>query len=171
MSAGEEGIEALDVTGYSTDFIVGAEFVYAVRRFIATQLGRWPGLLVDGVPASGRSAAHWSPEQGQGADDNPSIVGFARDPEMEQFWEDNGYALDERGEGPFSIFYRSRTGLLQGRVAELSADDPSLPAAFDGSILILTSYFTLSVVTPSDPAADHFSRSIITEFIDSFEVT
>jgi hypothetical protein len=99
----------LEITGFSTDFIVDRSFPERVRRFADGLRTRWPGLYVNGKPAGEIPDAQWEPSFKPDQEES-EIVTFSSGPEMEEFWEVNGYALNESGEGPCSLLYMARTG-------------------------------------------------------------
>ncbi|MEV8604823.1 hypothetical protein AB0465_33675 [Streptomyces griseoviridis] len=154
----------MDLTGHSTDYIVDASFPEAMRGFVRRGQLRWPGLYVYGEPL----AADWRlPEVAD--DDYAGIVTFSSGQEMEDFWEENGYALDASGQGPYSVFYRLHPlPLSAATVTGVRAGSEEAEAAVEGTALLMSRYYAVSLVTPDDPAADPFSRSVVAEFADSF---
>ncbi|MEU5957241.1 hypothetical protein [Streptomyces sp. NPDC047525] len=140
----------MEITGHSTDFIVDAGFPAAMKQFVMRQHRRWPGFFLDGAPVRAESLAAWSLPEADGdhddADGYAGIVTFSAGQAMEDFWEENGYALDSAGEGPFSVFYRPHPQPpYAGRVESVKA-------------------YAVSLVTPEDPAADPFSRDVLADF-------
>ncbi|MEU0968434.1 hypothetical protein ABZ357_24455 [Streptomyces sp. NPDC005917] len=155
----------MDLTGHSTDFTADSAFPDAMRRFVARAVRRWPRLLLSVEPAA--HEADWRlPEPD---DDYSGIVTFSSGPEMEDFWEENGYALDDSGQGPFAVFYRRRTGPLHATtISGIRTDDPDIGQAVEGTGLLMAEYYTVSLLTPEDPAADPFSAVVVKDFVDSF---
>ncbi|MER6269752.1 hypothetical protein ACFY0B_30395 [Streptomyces sp. NPDC001797] len=158
----------MDLTGHSTDFTVDASLPDAMRRFVACAQRRWPQLLLSGEPAAQK--ADWRlPEPD---DDYSGIVTFSSGPEMEDFWEENGYALDDSGQGPYAVFYRRRTRPLHATtVSGIRTDDPDIVQAVEGTGLLMAEYYTVSLLTPDDPAADPFSAAIVNDFVGTFGAT
>ncbi|MER6226957.1 hypothetical protein ABT189_41490 [Streptomyces sp900105755] len=158
----------MDLTGHSTDFTVDASLPDAMRRFVARARRRWPRLLLSGEPAA--QETDWRlPEPD---DDYSGIVTFSSGPEMEDFWEENGYALDDSGQGPYAVFYRRRNGPLHATtVSGIRTDDPDIVQAVEGTSLLMAEYYTVSLLTPDDPAADPFSAAIVDDFVGSFDAT
>ncbi|MGW5658486.1 hypothetical protein [Streptomyces humi] len=158
----------MDVTGHSTDFTVDASFPDAMRRFVTRARYRWPQLLLSGEPVA--QETDW---RLPGPDDDYSgIVTFSSGQEMEDFWEENGYALDGSGHGPYAVFYRRRTGPLHATtVSGIRTDDPDVVQAVQGTGLLMAEYYTISLLTPEDPAADPFSAAVVDDFVASFDAT
>lgn len=158
----------MDITGYSSDFIVDTTFPAAVRQFVARRQQRWPGLLLCGEPVGAQSSAEWE-LPAVDDDDHPDIITFSSGQEMEDFWDENGYALDGAGEGPFSLFYRLHAQPLRaGQVTAVRCAGPEAAAAAEGTGLLLGAHFTVSLVTPQDPATDPFSGRVLADFLESF---
>ncbi|MGW3287700.1 barstar family protein [Streptomyces sp. NPDC001002] len=137
----------MEPTGHSTDFLVDGSFPAAMGRFVRRGRLRWPGLFVYGEPLSPAAAADWRLPEAE-ADDFASIVTFSSGLEMEDFWEENGYALDASGQGPYAVFYRLHA-------------EPSHATT-------VSEYYVVSLVTPDDPAADPFSKAVVHDFVLSF---
>lgn len=131
----------MEPTGHATDFVVGTSFPDAMARFVRLSQRRWPGLFLCGRPLAADGTAGWRlPESDDAYAD---ILTFSAGQEMEDWWEDNGYALDPSGEGPYAVLYsRHRQPLPQ--------------------------HYTVSLVTPEDPATDGFCDQILEDFLASF---
>ncbi|MET9392707.1 hypothetical protein ABZY20_20330 [Streptomyces sp. NPDC006624] len=159
----------MDLTGHSTDFIADASFPEAMRRFVRLGQQRWPGLFVYGEPLTDGAAADWRlPESAD--DDFPGIVTFSSGREMEEFWEANGYALDAARQGPYAVFYRHHGQPLHATtVSGVHVRSPEQEAAAEGTRLLLSQYYAVSVVTPEDPDTDPFSRDVVRDFVASFD--
>ncbi|GAA3086946.1 hypothetical protein ACFQ0X_17955 [Streptomyces rectiviolaceus] len=159
----------MEITGHSSDFIADTAFPAAVKQFVMRQQQRWPGLFLYGEPAGAESLADWKLPDDDDDDDYSGIVTFSAGQEMEDFWEENGYALDDAGEGPFSVFYRLHPQPLRaGQVTGVQCTDPEAAAAVEGTGLLLAEYFAVSLVTPEDPATDPFSGRVLVDFLESF---
>lgn len=156
----------MELTGYSTDFVVGSGFTDTARAFIAAQASRWPGLHLDGEPASADSATLWSPKEDPD-DEYPEILTFSSGPAMEAFWEDHGYTLNSDGEGPFSLFFLPRRGPIRARLSEDADTDPVM----QGATVLLSDFHLVSLVTPDDPVTDPFSASVRDDFLHCFAAT
>ncbi|POX55405.1 hypothetical protein C3489_10150 [Streptomyces sp. Ru71] len=100
----------MDLTGHATDFVVDTSFPDAMPRFVELSLRRWPGLYLCGRPFTADDLAGWRLPESD--DEYSAIVTFAAGQEMEDSWEDNGYALDASGQGPYSVLYRSHPSPL-----------------------------------------------------------
>jgi hypothetical protein len=166
----------MDISGYSSDFVTDSAFYTALTRFAQRQLGRWPGLHIDGRPVEPASLPHWEPpaataEELPDADAGPEIVTFSSGLEMEEFWQEHGYALDAAGEGPVSVLYSaSPHPLYARRVAEVvraGAGEQDLQTV-EGIGLLLGHYLAVSLITPDNPATDAFSASVRDDFLAAF---
>ncbi|MEU2777498.1 hypothetical protein ABZ646_32545 [Streptomyces sp. NPDC007162] len=158
----------MDLTGHSTDFTVDASFPDAMRRFASRARRRWPQLLLSGEPVA--RERDWRLPEPDG--DYSGIVTFSSSPEMEDFWEENGYALDDSGQGPYAVFYRRRTGPLHATtVAGIRTDDPDVVQAVKGTGLLMAEFYTISLLTPEDPVTDPFSAAVVDDFVGSFDAT
>ncbi|MFH8487951.1 hypothetical protein [Streptomyces longisporoflavus] len=161
----------MEITGHSSDFIVDTSFATAMKQFVARQHRHWPGLFLYGEPVDAESSADWNLPEVDEDDEYSGIVTFSSGQKMEDFWEENGYALDSDDEGPFSVFYQLHPRSLHAdRVTGVrGADaDPEAVATIEGTGLLLTEYFTVSLVTPEDPATDPFSARVLRDFVESF---
>ncbi|MFG2649845.1 hypothetical protein [Streptomyces sp. NPDC048436] len=160
----------MEITGYSSDYIADLTFPVSMRRFVGRRHQRWPGLFLYGEPVSTQSLDDWKlPDDDDGDDDYSGIVTFSAGQEMEDFWEENGYALDGVGEGPFSVFYRLHSQPLRAdRVTGVRSVDAEAATALEGTGLLLAEYYAVSLVTPDDPAADPFSGRVLADFLESF---
>jgi hypothetical protein len=157
----------VEPTGHSTDFVVDASFPEAMARFVRRAEHRWPGLYLNGEPLAPGASESWrlSPPD----DDAPGIVTFSAGRGMEDFWEENGYATDAAGQGPFSVFHRLHHHTLRAEtVAGVRSDSPDAEAAAEGTRLLLTSFYAVSLVTPGDPAVDPFSAEVLDDFLTSY---
>ncbi|MFF4748483.1 hypothetical protein ACWD5R_01205 [Streptomyces sp. NPDC002514] len=156
----------MDLTGHSTDFTADMSFPEAMRRFVARAQRRWPHLLLSGEP-SVQAADWWLPEPD---DDCSGIVTFSSGSEMEDFWDENGYALDVSGQGPYAVFYRRHPGPLHATtISGVSAEAADIGAAAEGTRLLMAAYYSVSLLTPEDPASDPFSAEVVKDFAESFD--
>ncbi|MGW6270007.1 hypothetical protein [Streptomyces sp. NPDC055060] len=162
----------MEITGHSSDFTVDAAFPTAAGKFVARRRQHWPGLLLCGEPAGAGASADWTLPAADDVDDadgQPGILTFSSGHAMEEFWAEHGYALDDSGEGPFSVFYRFHPRPLRAaQVSGVRCAGPETAAAVEGTGLLLAAYFTVSLVTPEDPATDPFSGRVLADFLDSF---
>ncbi|MFF7159275.1 hypothetical protein [Streptomyces sp. NPDC008139] len=168
----------MDISGHSSDFVTDSAFYGALTRFADSRLRRWPGLHIDGRPVEPGSLPRWDPpaataEEPPGVETGPEIVTFSRGPEMEEFWEEQGYALDAAGEGPFSVLYSASPHPLHARriteVVRAGAGEEDLQTV-EGIGLLLSHYLAVSLITPDDPATDAFSASVRDDFLAAFGV-
>ena len=155
----------MDITGFSSDFIVDRSFPERVRRFVSGLRSRWPELHINGRPAVEIPETQWKPEFKSDQEES-EIITFSSGPEMEEFWEENGYALNESGEGPCSLFYLAQTG--DASTPPVYA--PRLPPEFEqeqfmGAQFLLTDFYLVSLITPLDPGEDSFSLWLKETFI------
>ncbi|UIX31608.1 hypothetical protein [Streptomyces sp. GQFP] len=121
-----------------------------------------------GEPLTADSLADWSLPAAD-EDGYSGIVTFSTGQEMEDFWEENGYVLDALGERPFSVFYRLHAQALRARtVAGVESVSAEGALAVEGTGLLLSEYFAVSVLTPEDPASDPFSARVLSDFVEAF---
>ncbi|MEU6681390.1 hypothetical protein [Streptomyces sp. NPDC046925] len=161
----------MEITGHSSDFIVDGSFSTAMKQFVMRQHRHWPGLFLYGEPVHAESLADWNLPEADDDDEYSGIVTFSSGQKMEDFWEENGYALDGDGEGPFSVFYQLHPQSLRAaRVTGVQGADPEAVAAVEGAGLLLAEYFAVSLVTPEDPATDPFSARVLRDFVESVGV-
>jgi hypothetical protein len=169
-------------TGFDNAFICGPSFPHAAKRFAEAQLLRWPGLLLNEEPADAAQLASWSlpGAAGQGGEneedeeDEDDLLTFCRDAGMNEFWDENGYALDPTGEGPFALFFgrytsdplyaRELKGVSQTR------EPGKTPMELEGVGLLLPEYYAVTLVTPDDPTDDPFSAGVLQDLLRSFGV-
>ncbi|MEV0639677.1 hypothetical protein AB0I77_33030 [Streptomyces sp. NPDC050619] len=91
---------------------------------------------------------------------------------MEDFWEDNGYSLDATRQGPYAVFYRLHAqSLYATTVSGVRLGSPESEENLEGTRLLLSAYYAVSLLTPEDPAVDPFSGGIVDDFVASFGVT
>lgn len=102
----------MDLTGHATDFVVDSAFPEAMKRFVRSAQQRWPGLYMCGERLEPGAVADWQLPEPSG--DYSEIVTFSAGQEMEDFWQENGYALDSTGQGPYSVFLRFARPAAQG---------------------------------------------------------
>ncbi|AKH82294.1 hypothetical protein AA958_08670 [Streptomyces sp. CNQ-509] len=158
----------MDLTGYPTDFVADLGFPGAARRFLERRARHWPRLFLNGAPLDDTALGGWQlPEEPDASESN--LLGFARDAAMEQHWEDEGYALDETGEGPFALFY-SRYGrpLTAGAITGVSGVPEQVAESVESIGLMLSGFFVVSLLTPDDPATDPFSGAVLRDLRESF---
>jgi hypothetical protein len=158
----------VEITGFGTDFVIDSSFRSRVVHFIRSQRERWPSLYFNGTPAADSFGDQWILKADPEAD-SADILTFSSGPEMEEFWEERGYDLNENGEGPFSLLYRFRRSWIGARLQDVEAAEQAVEAANEGVELLLPEFFTVCLVTPADPAEDDFSRSVVDDFRGSFE--
>ncbi|GAA2120273.1 hypothetical protein [Streptomyces synnematoformans] len=158
----------MDLTGYPTDFVADLGFPEAARRFLVRRTRRWPRLSLNGERLDDAALDGWRlPEEPDASESN--ILGFARDAAMEQHWEDEGYALDDTREGPFTLFYsRYRQPLTAASVTGVSGVPESVAESVESIGLMLTGFFVVTLLTPDDPATDPFSGTVLRDLRESF---
>ncbi|MGC0315216.1 hypothetical protein [Kitasatospora acidiphila] len=155
----------MEITGFGTAFIVDVSFKERVARFIRLQCERWPSLYFNGVPVAEAFGSAWRPSVDPEAEDAECLA-FSSGAEMEDFWEQNGYALDANGEGPFCLFYKYYQSWIGAQLQSIDAEeyDGAMESAALGAELRLSEFFLVSIVTPERPAEDEFSRSVVEDF-------
>ncbi|TDC76326.1 hypothetical protein [Streptomyces hainanensis] len=157
-------------TGFPNDFVCDASFAAAAKTFLGLRLARWPGLLLNEEPFGEAALASWAlPDTRE--ERFPELMSFCRDAAMNEFWEENGYALDSSGEGPFSLFFRIRSSPLFAAhlsgVRETGRGDAP-PTDFEQVGLLLGDFYSVCLLTPDDPATDGFSRGVLRDLVRSF---
>ena len=106
------------------------------------------------------------------AEEEPEVIPFSRDAEMEEYWDEHGYVPMPDGEGPVSIFYQVTRDF--DRVVELREDaqdaqDSTANAEDDPYLARILTPFCLSItlVTPRDPTTAPFSRRMVDMLTES----
>ena len=168
----------MEITGFGTEVVISGyearrlvEFVQQVARMwpeatfgdqrladIVLEALAWPVVVANPMDR---------PEIVENASD---ILPFARDAEMDEFWEENGYAAMPDGEGPFSIFFR-RQSHLDWDVEVLHAHDAfadTVGESGDRRRLLIRNGVIITIVTPEDPDEHPFSRRVIDLFLSCF---
>lgn len=158
----------MEISGFSTDFVIDASFEECVVRFVRAQRERWSGLYFCGEPAADTLDSGWRPNVDPD-EKYPEILTFSSGATMEEFWEEHGYALDERGEGPFSLFYSFHPSPIGSRLETVDTDDEEAAQSAAGAELLMSKFFLVSLVTPANPEDDGFSRGVLQDFRRSFE--
>ncbi|AXE24702.1 hypothetical protein C0216_15670 [Streptomyces globosus] len=143
----------MDFSGYATDLVLGGSPGDLFRRFSSKLAERWPAYLQNG--ADHRSfdfgAIVLDPEGDRGESE---VATFSRDLAMEDFWEEQGYALGADGEGPFAVFYKP---FRQFSVKVDRGVEVGTGADWHDSFILVPEGFHVSLVTPEDPSSDPFS--------------
>ncbi|MFJ1756588.1 hypothetical protein [Kitasatospora sp. NPDC088134] len=158
----------MDISGFSTDFVIDSSFEECVVRFVQAQRERWSTLHFCGAPAADALDTGWRPAVDPDAE-YPEILTFSSGAPMEEFWEEHGYALDEKGEGPFSLFYSFHRGRIGAHLESVDTEDEEVRRSAAGTELMMSTFFLVSLVTPADPEDDSFSRGVLDDFRRTFE--
>ncbi|BAJ29827.1 hypothetical protein KSE_40350 [Kitasatospora setae KM-6054] len=137
-------------------------------RFARAQRERWPALYFCGAPAADALDAGWRPAVDPD-EEYPEILTFSSGAPMEEFWEEHGYALDEKGEGPFSLFYSFHRARIGARLENVDTENEEVGRSAAGTELVLSKFFLVSLVTPANPEDDGFSRGVLDDFRRAFE--
>lgn len=155
------------ITGSDSVFVARAPVSTAIERFLGHWLVRWPGLRV----ASGEEGADgvfspWVP----GALKLPEEAGHllvARDDAMVAGWDDAGYVLDSRQEGPFSLAYEP-AGWKSLEVMAL--DDPYSRTGFGYEPYGISVVGAgLQMVTLVAPESGPFQQAVLDGLLASFD--
>lgn len=157
------------ISGYDTPFVCATEFPSRVKDFIGIQVRHWPGLLLDDEPLDAATMAAWTLPETEGQTESEALT-FCRDAAMDEFWEENGYALDAGGEGPFALFYRRFVSPLQADAlsgVRQNLPEGQRPLDLEGAGLLLSEYYSVTLVTPEDPREDAFSRRVLHDLVNS----
>ncbi|TQF03752.1 hypothetical protein E6W39_17830 [Kitasatospora acidiphila] len=158
----------MEITGFDTNcFLFDSSFGEQIVRFIEAQCERWPSLYFNCAPVAESFGPEWCLEVNPGAEYADHLT-FSSGPEMENFWEENGYALDSNGEGPFAVFYSFHPSGITARLRDVEveggAEGGEFAARLEGSELMLPEFFVASLVLPGDPAQDAFSLGVLADF-------
>ncbi|MCX4825613.1 hypothetical protein OG883_38340 [Streptomyces sp. NBC_01142] len=154
------------ITGMDSVFLAQLPVSVAMERFLDRWLERWPGLRV----ASGDEGADgvfspWVPGAVKLPADAVHLL-VARDEQMEAGWDDFGYVLDERGEGPFSLACEP----VGWRSLRLTAqEDPYGRTGFryePYDIAVVGA--GLQLVTVVTPPESDWSRTVLETLVNSF---
>ncbi|MGW3295484.1 hypothetical protein ACWC9S_16050 [Streptomyces xiamenensis] len=159
----------MEPTGFPTEFICDEFFPQLTRAFIQRQLERWPALLFDEERLDEEMISGWDFPDTTNATESEFIT-FCRDDEMNEFWDENGYATDSTGEGPFAVYFRRYADPLHAQRIEgvrQTRPDGREPLLLEGARLLLSTYYVVTLLTPDDPATDPFSRSVLNDFVRS----
>jgi hypothetical protein len=155
---------SMEITGSDTVIVAPAPRA-AVTRFLRHWSERWPRMLV-----KAGSGAEPFAEWGAGSVALPARLGellVARDEGMLEWWDENGYALDRRGEGPLAFYYRP----LARRTIRMRAEqDPyrwTADEEFEPYEVILAprALSLITVVTPP-PEDGPFAGQVIDALVD-----
>ncbi|CAL9538595.1 hypothetical protein SUDANB95_04146 [Actinosynnema sp. ALI-1.44] len=158
----------MEITGFGTEVVVSG---FGARRLVAfvRKVGQmWPDAVVgdDRLADLDVEALGW-PDVEEAVSD---VLPFARDAAMDQFWEENGYATMQDGEGPFAIFHR-RQRHLDWDVNVLRAHDAFADTVHemqDRRRLLIGDAVIVTIVTPEDPEEHPFSRRVVDLFLSCF---
>ncbi|MBW5482769.1 hypothetical protein [Streptomyces bambusae] len=143
----------MEFTGYATDLVLGGAPGDLFGRLSPKLAEKWPAYLING--SDHRSFDFGSIAFDPEADPADSeIATFSRDLAMEEFWEEQGYALGTDGEGPFAVFYRP---FREFSVTVDRGTETGSGVDWHGAVLLVPEGFHVSLVTPEDPSSDPFS--------------
>lgn len=149
------------ITGVDTVLLAAGPAAPAVEDLLRHQTGRWPSMRVAVDDVAGSEFVAWAGEAARLPAERAEIL-VARDEDMVDSWDRDGYRLTPDGDGPFQIIYE-RCPLSRLRV--LALDDPygRTGFAFEPYEVLLagTGLYLVTLVTPD--ADSEFSRSLIDE--------
>lgn len=150
------------ITGYDTVLITGAPVDAGIRAMLDDLHGRWPNML---VALGGKHVGAFLPWQRVRAQVpvGAGEVYVARDAEMERRWDDVGYSLMKKAEGPFAVLYES-----SGQPAiEIQLNENPYERRDFGwepypAMLVTAGLSLVTIVTPD--ADSPFSRGLLDAF-------
>jgi hypothetical protein len=136
------------ITGTDTVMISPWPVREKVERFFLTRSQGWSSMLVQ---VSGGPRTPFSSWGREGRLPVEGEVLVARDERMCADWDEDGYALDASGEGPFAVYYQ-RAGREHLRVALL--EDPYRREGFGFAPFEATLVGAMALVTLVTPDAE-----------------
>ncbi|MFI2368911.1 hypothetical protein [Streptomyces sp. NPDC018833] len=92
------------ITGGDTVLVACGPVPAAIERFLDRWSARWPQLRVAAGGEDADAFLPWVPGAMRLGELSGHVL-VARDEEMVAGWDDSGYVLDSRQEGPFSLAY------------------------------------------------------------------
>lgn len=152
------------ITGSDHVILTAVPPAPAIRRLLDRRLEAWPDMRVD---LHGDGFAAWSqlreldlPEAGE--------VLVARDQAMEEAWDEHGYDLPGKEEGPFTLMYQPCTA---ARFTVTVTSDPYAPDSGFGfapypAYAIGSALHLVTVVTPS--TMKDFSAGVVEGLMAEF---
>lgn len=94
------------ITGNDVVLVAPGPIPAAIERFLDRWSEKWPQPLVAaGTDEDTQTFSPWAPATVPWGERTDEIL-VARDEEMLIAWDEAGYVLDARGEGPFMLMYR-----------------------------------------------------------------
>jgi len=163
---GTEG--TMEITGYDNVVFTTAEPRGVTVRFFEQLRSRWPAFLVDIDSQADRPA----PGEIDPSSELPTERGefsVVRDAAMDQFSDENGYALMSDGEGPLLLIYERVPDVdygLEGVIEPASPPGEVGVAAPYKATLCCREIWRFTLVTPNDPSQHSFSESLYQRLCD-----
>jgi hypothetical protein len=171
-----DGLTGLEITGHDNVIFTCTDPRAAVIHAIDCLKERWGGILLN-VSSLAPSSFDCSSLSLNELGEKGSILAV-RDSAMDDFMDDNGYALMEDGEGPVSFLYSKRGPIIVelSQVKELKREDSGVypddlydARLSDGinpphpyfAALCSSFLFEVTVVTPDCSTDDPFSSWIL----------
>ena len=151
------------ITGRDSVWVFAGDPAAVVGRFLTAWSQTWPGMVVAVGRQNNEPFVPWDDRTVRLSPGTEEVL-VARDLEMTTRWDEDGYASDATGLGPFAIYYRP----YARRTTEMLAlQDPyehdfvyePYPVVVVGAGLSL-----LTIVTPDDAGA--FRQTIAQHLID-----
>ncbi|GAA0209153.1 hypothetical protein GCM10010492_03550 [Saccharothrix mutabilis subsp. mutabilis] len=158
----------MEITGVGTEVVVSGFGVWWLVAFVGKVRQMWPDAVVGDERLVDVDVSDLRLPDVEGAVSD--VLPFARDAEMDRFWEENGYATMRDGEGPFAIFHR-RQRYLDWEVNVLRAHDAfadNVHEMDDRRRLLIGDAVIVTIVTPEDPDVHPFSRRVVDLFLSCF---
>lgn len=154
------------ITGNDIVLVAPGPIPVAIECFLDRWSQKWPQLLVaSGTDEDSQTFAPWIPATVEWGELTDEIL-VARDEEMLTAWDEAGYALDGRGEGPFMLMYQP-AGWKSLQVTAL--EDPYIRSGgfiYDPYEITMvgSGLWMITVIVPEEGA---FGRSVVDTLIAS----
>ncbi|MFG3498722.1 hypothetical protein [Streptomyces sp. NPDC047928] len=146
------------ITGYDSVLVAHGPVAPAIERFFDRWSARWPQPRIATDSEGSGEFLPWAPGAMTWAESTDHVL-VARDEEMLRHWDESGYALDARGEGPFALMYKPAEWRTLKAVA---LEDPYVRTSSGYEPYEITvagsQLWMVTVVTPDEEV---FRRSVV----------
>jgi len=148
------------VTGHDSMFVAGGRVELGVWALLQRQHARWPGLLVAVEGYREDAFVPW-PVPPEVMPRRKGYVLVARDKDMLERWDDEGYSLMDGAEGPFQVVYEPAS--VPAVPVEMRWDPYDRGEGYGFSpyeaTLVTAGLFLVTLVTPDVDSA--FSQGLL----------
>ncbi|MET7877748.1 hypothetical protein [Micromonospora profundi] len=149
----------MEITGVDTVVVVPFDARPAVTAFVHGMRRLWPSARI-GID-DGREPMVIDLEEAAGYPARGELM-FARDPAMDEHWEEHGYLPMPDGSGPVTLIYEIHHDLVvEVDVAGEGRLDDGPLSGWTGVELALPEATALTLVTHAAPAEDAFGAAIL----------